>query len=487
MLILLNWVLLIFSASVLIGLSLYSMRAAGDKEESGFLVANNSLGPFVAAATLVATGYSGFVFIGSPGVAYEYGSLELFSNTFYTPAFLIATLFFANFLRRKAASLGSQTIPEYIGQMHSKGAAGRWLQGIVAVIMILLLGVFLVSQIKAIGLLVSGWLGVTPTIGALLITLLVIGYTMFGGLRAVAWTDAAMVIGMALGSCVIAYVVFVQVGVGELIERLDAVDPELANPTTGAPYGDSPASAFLLLPYAFLWAAALPFMSVRFLAIKKNVSMARVGIWVAVLGLLLNFTPMAGLYAKAYFPDLAAPDLAMPTFLEHGVGPLMSSMITLFILFAMKSTANSLMHTVSTALSYDLRSALGRDKGFMARMSFNRLMVLIVGVCGFIGMAYLPPVMILWLGILGNGTLMAALFGVTFFSTFWQGNSAGAFASVGTGFCVSAYLLLGSDLGWVQGPLYGCLASAISYVVVSWATRRATVPARVTMQAEKGK
>ncbi|GAB2712874.1 sodium:solute symporter family protein [Halomonas garicola] len=472
-----NWFLLIFSATVLIGLSLYSMRAAGDKDESGFLVANNSLGPFVAAATLVATGYSGFVFIGSPGVAYEYGSLELFSNTFYSTAFLIATLFFANILRRKASTLGSRTIPEYIAQIHSGGTAGRWLQGIVALIMVLLLGVFLVSQIKAIGLLVSGWLDVSPTTGSLLITLLVIGYTMFGGLRAVAWTDAAMIVGMSIGSCVIAYVVFVQVGLGELIGRLDAIDPTIANPTTGAPYGDSPSAALLLLPYAFLWAVALPFMSVRFLAIKQGVNMAHVGIWVAILGALLNFTPLAGLYAKAYFPDLASPDLAMPTFLEHGVNPLISSFITLFILFAMKSTANSLMHTVSTALSYDLRSALGREKGFITSMTFNRLMVLIVGICGFVGMAYLPPVMILWLGILGNGTLMAALFGVTFCSTFWQGSSTGALASIAIGFCTSAYLLLGTDLGWVQGPLYGCVASAIIYVGVSLVTRRTVVPA----------
>ncbi len=469
----LNWILLGVSAAILIGLSLYSMRAAGDKEESGFLVANNSLGPFVAAATLVATGYSGFVFIGSPGVAYEYGSLELFANVFYTPAFLIATLFFANFLRRKAASLGSRTMPEYIAQTHAGGRAGRWLQGVTAIIIVLLLSVFLISQVKAIGLLVSSWLDVSPTTGALLITLLVIGYTMFGGLRAVAWTDAIMVLGMVLGSCVIAYVVFVQVGLGELIGRLDAQNPELANPTTGAPYGDSTASAFLLLPYAFLWAAALPFMSVRFLAIKQGVSMARVGIWVAVLGLALNFTPLAGLYAKAYFPSLESPDMAMPTFLEHGVGPLISSVMTLFILFAMKSTANSLMHTVSTALSYDLRSALGKHKGFTTTMTFNRLMVLAVGIGAFVGMAYLPPVMILWLGILGNGTLMASLFGVTLCSTFWQGNALGAFTSIAAGFGISAYLLLGTDLGWVQGPLYGCLASAACYVGVSLATRRA--------------
>ncbi|WP_311950746.1 hypothetical protein [Halomonas piscis] len=110
-------------------------------------------------------------------------------------------------------------------------------------------------------------------------------------------------------------------------------------------------------------------------------------------------------------------------------------------------------------------------------MTFNRLMVLIVGICGFVGMAYLPPVMILWLGILGNGTLMAALFGVTFCSTFWQGSSMGALTSIAVGFCTSAYLLLGTDLGWVQGPLYGCVASAIIYIGVSLVTRRTAVPA----------
>ncbi|RJS94921.1 sodium:solute symporter [Salinisphaera sp. Q1T1-3] len=478
----LNWILLGLSATVLIGLSLYSMRAAGDKDEAGFLVANNALGPFVAAGTLIATGYSGFVFIGSPGVAYEYGSLELFSNSFYTPAFLVATLFFANYLRRKAATLGSRTVPEYIAQSHAGGVAGRWLQGIVALIILLLLGVFLVSQIKAIGLLVSGWLNVTPTTGAFVITLLVIAYTMFGGLRAVAWTDAAMVIGMVFGSCVIGYVVFVQIGATDLIARLNTIDPKLANPTTGAPYGQSPASAFLLLPYAFLWATALPFMSVRFLAIRRDVRMAHVGIWVAVLGVLLNFTPLAGLYARAFYPSLGDPDLAMPTFLEHAVGPLMSSVITLFILFAMKSTANSLMHTVSTALSYDLRAALGRRSGFTTTMTFNRMMVLAVGMAAFIGMAYMPPVMVLWLGVLGNGTLMAALFGVTLCATFWQGNSAGAFASIAAGFGVSAYLLLGTDLGWVQGPLYGCLASAIGYVGVSLLSARMadTTPTRTS-------
>lgn len=470
----LNWTLLLLSATAMFLLSWWSMRAAGDKDESGFLVANNSLGPFVAAATIIATGYSGFVFMGAPGVAYQYGSFELYSNVFYTPAFLVATVFFAGFLRRKAHKMGSRTISEYIANSHSDGMAGRWLRAISAIIIVLLLSVFLVSQIRAIGLLMSGWLGISSNMAALFVTLLVIGYTIFGGLRAVAWTDTVMILGMVGASCAIAYVIFVQVGAGELIAGLNSIDPELANPSTGAPYGDSTLASFLVLPYAFMWAAVLPYMSVRFLAIKQDVSMARVGIWVAIFGLLLNFTPLAGLYARAYFPNLEAPDLAMPTFIQSAFGPTMASVITLFILFAMKSTANSLMHTISTAISYDVRHALGVKSGFFSRMSFNRLMVVVVGVMAFVTMAYLPPVMVLWLGVLGNGTLMASLFGVSLCSTFWQGNSIGALASIASGFTTSAYILMATDMGWVQGPLLGCLVSAVTYFAVSSLTRKST-------------
>lgn len=49
-------------------------------DESGFLIAGRSLGPFVGASTIVATGYSGWGFMGSPGVAYEYGAVELLGN-----------------------------------------------------------------------------------------------------------------------------------------------------------------------------------------------------------------------------------------------------------------------------------------------------------------------------------------------------------------------------------------------------------------------
>ena len=85
-------------------------------------------------------------------------------------------------------------------------------------------------------------------------------------------------------------------------------------------------------------------------------------------------------------------------------------------------------------------------------------------------MLYAPPVMLTWLGILGTGTLLAAMIGPVFISSFWQGNGYGALAAMISGTLTSASFLLATDVGWVEGPLYGCAVSSCFYVLVSQLT-----------------
>lgn len=470
----LNWGLLLGSFAILILIGYLSSRAIKDSDASGFLVAGRSLGPFVGAGTIVATGFSGWGFMGSPGVAYEFGSVEVLGNFFFAPAMVIAVLYFAHFLRRRAEELGSCTIPEYVSQVHGGGSGmERWVKGVAAVITIVLLLVFLTSQIKAVGLLGASWLGISLSESALLMIAVIILYTMLGGLAAVAWTDTLMVMGMGLGAIVMMVQVFSDVNLMEFIERLNAVDPELLNPSTAAPYGESKSSVFLVLPYAFLFTAVLPYMAVRFLAFKPTVKMHQVAIWVAPMGCLLSLVPIIGMYVRIAHPELADSDQAMPVYLATFLHPALAGIITLFILFAMKSTANSLLHTVSSAASHDLRTALFPDsKASNERILWiNRSWVAILGFVGFLMMLFAPPFMLSWLGILGSGTLLAVMIGPVFISSFWQGNAYGALAAMFTGLVTSGSFLLFTDVGWVEGPLYGCLASSVIYVAVSKITQ----------------
>lgn len=470
-----NWAIMAASMAALIWLGWRAGRVVrmGDDDESGFLVAGRSLGPFVGASTIVATGFSGWGFMGSPGVAYEFGAIELLGNFMFAPAMVIAVLFFSRFLSRRAAEMGSCTIPEYAARLHADGGLGRLVQGVAAVITIVLLLVFLTSQIKAVGILAAGWLDLPESWGAVLMISIIILYTVLGGLTAVAWTDTLMLMGMVLAAVIICGQIFGDLGPVELIAALREVDPQLVNPATSAPYGEAKSAVYLVLPYAFMFSAVLPYMAVRFLAFRTDVKPHVVAMYVAPFGCILSLIPIVGIYMRVKMPGLEQADQAMPVYLQSFLHPALGGFITLCILFAMQSTANSLLHTVASAASHDLRRALFPGHENPATVLFlNRAAVVVFGLAGLLMMFYAPPFFLSWLGILGTGTLLATLVGPIFVSSFWRGNGWGALAAMGSGFATSGGMLLWSDAGWVVGPLIGCAVSSLLYIVVSLATSR---------------
>ncbi|MCK0151581.1 sodium:solute symporter family protein [Marivita sp. S6314] len=465
-----NWLIMGASFVALIWLGWKSSKIvhSNNDDESGFLVAGRSLGPFVGAATIVATGYSGWGFMGSPGVAYEFGAIEILGNFMFAPAMVIAVLFFAKFLSRRAADMGSNTIPEYAANLHGNGGLARLVQGVAAIVTIVLLLVFLTSQIKAVGILAAGWLDLPQVWGATLMISIIILYTVLGGLTAVAWTDTLMLMGMLVAAVIVCVQMFSDIPLTQMISQLNAIDPNLVNPVTSDPYGQAKGAVYLVLPYAFMFSAVLPYMAVRFLAFRADVKFSTVALYVAPFACILSLIPIVGRYMRIKMPELAEADQAMPVYLETFLHPILGGFITLCILFAMQSTANSLLHTVASAASHDLRRALfpGHENAKTV-LFINRSAVVVFGLVGLLMMIYAPPFFLSWLGILGTGTLLAALVGPIFVSAVWRGNGYGALAAMVGGFCTSGYLLIWGDAGWVVGPLVGCAVSTALYVGVS--------------------
>lgn len=467
----LNWLIMAASFGVLIWLGWRSSRIVHDDGEAGFLIAGRSLGPFVGASTIVATGFSGWGFMGSPGVAYQYGAIELLGNFMFAPAMVIAVLFFARYLAARAEAMGSCTIPEYAARLHGSGGLSRAVHAVAAITTIVLLLVFLTSQIKAVGLLAAGWLDLSPGVAAALMVTIIIIYTVLGGLTAVAWTDTLMLMGMLLAAVIICVQIFGDLSPAALVSQLSVIDPALVNPQTSDPYGGAKGSVFLILPYAFMFAAVLPFMAVRFLAFRPDVKFHRVALYVAPFACILSLIPIVGLYMRVRMPELAQADQAMPVYLGTFLHPALGGFITLCILFAMQSTANSLLHTVASAASHDLRVALYPSHADAdTTLLVNRTAIVVFGLVGLLMVFYAPPYLLSFLGILGTGTLLATLVGPVFVSAFWRGNAYGALAAMIGGFSISGGMLLFGDAGWVVGPLAGCLASTALYIGVSLVT-----------------
>lgn len=236
----------------------------------------------------------------------------------------------------------------------------------------------------------------------------------------------------------------------------------------------------MVLPYAFMFSAVLPYMAVRFLAFRPDVRFTTVAAYVAPFACLLSLIPIVGLYMRVRMPDLAAADQAMPVYLQTFLHPALGGFITLCILFAMQSTANSLLHTVASAASHDLRKALFPSHTNAATVLFlNRVAVVVFGLAGLLMMLFAPPFLLSWLGILGTGTLLAALVGPIFVSALWRGNGWGALAAMVSGFLTSGSMLLWTQAGWVVGPLIGCMVSIAFYVSVSMVTGRSSAAVRL--------
>jgi sodium/pantothenate symporter len=285
-----------------------------------------------------------------------------------------------------------------------------------------------------------------------------------GGMKAIAWTNGLMAVGMAVGAVMILIAVFDHTSLTDLMSRLSSIDRELVSPSTGTPYGDSRFSAFLVLPYAFLFTMCLPYMASRILAFRKDVTMYDAALVVAILTCILSVTPVAGLYARAYMEPLADPDQAIIAVINELLGPFTRAFIGLSILFAIQ--------TIGSAASHDLRKALVPEKELpQSRVLFiDRATVFIFGILAVIGMLFAPPFMLVWLGILGTGSLLASFAVPVFFSSFWQGNGYGTLAAMLSGLTVSATMLLYFESGWIEGPLLGCVVSAVAYYLVSVAT-----------------
>ena len=197
-------------------------------------------------------------------------------------------------------------------------------------------------------------------------------------------------------------------------------------------------------------------------------------LFVAILACISSVTPIAGLYARARLAPLDDPDTAMVAVIDNVLGVFAGGIVGIAVLFAIQSTANSLLHTIASAISHDLRGALSQNVPAYdsSVLRTDRMIVAAVGVLGLLATLYAPPFMLVWLGIVGTGTLIASLAAPVLLPAVWLGNANGALAALVSGFATSASLLVYFDANWIEGPLLGCLAGCVAYVLVSMATFR---------------
>lgn len=183
----------------LLGVAEIARRARRDHSPSDHFLAGRSLGTFVLFLTLYATAYSGNSLLGYPGRAYRDGFVFIMATGFMMGP-IVAFHLLVPRLRPLSVRHGFVTPGDYLRQRFSGPWAGALRQA-VGLLMTLALANFLLAQLKAMGdvaeIVTEGRIPYAGGVVGLALVILV--YETRGGMRAVAWTDAAQGLVMLVG------------------------------------------------------------------------------------------------------------------------------------------------------------------------------------------------------------------------------------------------------------------------------------------------
>ena len=431
------------------------------KTAAGFFIGNRGLGGAVIGVSFYATFASTNSYVGLAGKSYEYGLPWLTMAALMVIFCWLSWRVVAPRMRRFAAAWGSLTVPDFLAV---RFASDRVRVAAAAVIVFSCL-LYLIAVFKGAGNLLQVFLGIPYRVAVIVTLGLIVMYTMLGGFVSVVRTDVLQGSLMVVGSILLFYFITSAAGGVGVIAELP----------------DEPSRAHLVelngaIPFVVLIGIALagslkllvdPRQVTRFYGLKDEHSV-RVGVWVAVIGILvIQFClfPL-GLYAHFLLDGVTDTDLVVPTLVNdpNVIPPLVGDFLVIAILAAAMSSLDSVLLVAASVASRDL---LRRSRREASVVGSARL-----GVAGFATVAAVvalnPPGGIVEITIF-SGSLFAVCFVPTILlGLHWhRGNAAAALTAFGVGIAVLLGWLL-AGLGDIVHEVFPALfASTVGYVVVS--------------------
>jgi Na+/proline symporter len=213
---------------ILVVVAVVARRARRDLSPADHFLAGRDLGVFVLFLTLYATAYSGNSLLGYPGEAYRRGFSWIMATGFMMSIIVVFHVLVPR-LRPIAVSFDFVTPGDWVRHRFGAEPRGRALVLGVALLMAIALANFLFAQLKAMGVMaeqVTG--GIVPyELGVVLLAGMVLFYETLGGMRAVAWTDAAQGLLMMVGlAALLTWLIGGTAGLGALTGAIHELRPE---------------------------------------------------------------------------------------------------------------------------------------------------------------------------------------------------------------------------------------------------------------------
>ena len=342
----------LYTAAIL-AVGIYSARF-GRRTSSDFLLADRGLGAWVAALSSSASAESGWVTLGLVGMAYKTGVGALWIIPGTVAAFIFNWVVVAPRLRRASLEHQGLTLPDILAQPYPD--TQRIIIRSLAVLIILsMLTAYIAAQLNAAGKTFTGTFDWSYTTGVLLGAGIILGYTLSGGFRAIAWTDVAQAIFMVTALVILPVVLIMHVGgIDEVLAHLHETDPTLTHGLAGK-------TGMALIGFLAVWLGiplgnpGQPHILVRLMAVKSEPAARRAAI-ISTCWVFLLFTGavLLGIAARAAYGTLADPEKALLVAAADFLPGALAGMIIAAVLAAICSTADSQLLLAASAVSHDI-------------------------------------------------------------------------------------------------------------------------------------
>ncbi|MGC8898103.1 MAG: sodium:solute symporter family protein [Bacteroidota bacterium] len=370
-------VLFFFIGMFVIGAIFY--RWVGSSDD--FYLAGRHLTPFILAAVIAATNINMYSFIGQSGIAYKEGISIVWQTWTGNMALVFSGLFVVPIFRR----LKIRTIPEFLQARYSKGV--RTFLAIIWLFRLTFwLGIVLYTVIVAAQTIVGQS---SFALWAIMISSIVIIYTMLGGMWSVTFTDVLQFELMLLGSLIMMPLAMHAVGWYDGLKASLPPDSLTLVKSTGTYNWKFIIAIFLL---GIEWATIDQGLLQRAFSAKNTKSVAR---GLVLAGIIT--TPFAmlwilpGLAARPLFPHLANPDSAVPTLIEHLIPHGVLGLIVVGLLSSQLSTISGNLNSVATIFTSDIYTNVLKRKSTEKRTIMTaRIATALAGVA-MILFAYWVP------------------------------------------------------------------------------------------------
>ncbi len=210
----------------------------------------------------------------------------------------------------------------------------------------------------------------------------------------------------------------------------------------------------------------------------RDARAVRLGVGAAGVALLVfaAIPPLLGMLARVYAPDLANPDLALPTVLTAALPTWLGALGLAAVFSAEISSADAILFMLSTSLSEDLY------KRYLRPDADDRLVLRVARAAAVVGGGLGVFLAVVLPSVIGSLSIFYALLGVSLFVPVLAGlylRRAGlpeAMAGIGGGVAVLvATELAGVDLpAALSANTLGLAGSALLFGAVAWLRRGRT-------------